>query len=335
MLFVAAIAGQFVQNGSRFFGASEAPTQAASVLQAPAAVFNIKDVTALAASNDNTGAAADAIIVPVAPDATFDRSGFSTRTRALAARVATLNQAPATPVTVGRDLNPFGMPCNTSFTATAAPGAMVDLALSANCHINERVELSQDRLRFARSTSNTGTLSVAVPALSGTPHFIVRFSNGDILTASVKSPDAQDYDRIMLQWQGDNAMHIHAYEFGARYGDDGHVWAGHPRDASFGDTAKGGFLTTLGDPDLANPLRAEVYSYPRGESRNSGVVRINIETGITKTNCGHEITAETLQSGATGTLLPADLTMSVPGCDAVGEFLVLKNIFRDMKIARN
>ncbi len=50
--------------------------------------------------------------------------------------------------------------------------------------------------------------------------------------------------------------------------------------------------------------------------------------------CGSEIEGKILRTnpGRAPTMQP--LTMIVPGCDAVGEYLVLKNLPQDLKLAR-
>ena len=65
-----------------------------------------------------------------------------------------------------------------------------------------------------------------------------------------------------------------------------------------------------------------------------GAIRISIETEITTANCGREMRAESLQPGSDG-YEPVELTLFVPGCEALGDILVLKNVLRDMKIASN
>ena len=64
-------------------------------------------------------------------------------------------------------------------------------------------------------------------------------------------------------------------------------------------------------------------------------MRVSVEAEVTKANCGREIAAETLQPGADGTMQAVEITLAVPDCSAVGEFLVLKNVLRDLKIASN
>lgn len=322
-LLVAVAAGYVVQNADRYSGKAPVQMQTAAVLSAPSAPYNIHGVTPLAAT-EATLAKADVSGLP----------GLPGDVRALTNRLSQHEQNYRKPEVV-QNLNKFGMPCETTLTATPARGAMVNLALSATCHLSERVEFSQDQLRFAAVTNESGALNIAVPALSDAPVFIVQFADGSMKTATANVPDTAEFKRIAVQWRGSNEMHIHAFEYGASYDAPGHVWAEAPHSPQTAVFGKGGFLISLGTPGIENPAQAEVYSYPRGAHPDSGLVRVNIETEVKSGNCGREISGETLQPGADGKLQQAEVSFAVPECAAVGEFLVLKNILRDLKIAQN
>ncbi|WP_372605220.1 hypothetical protein [Actibacterium sp.] len=329
-LVVAALIGHFVDAGGDLFH-KRASTRTG--VTTPVPNFPEGRIIPLAAPAQT--ADANGVQIPFAPKQVRATTGFETESKALAARLAMLDRDRHGPLRSGENLNEFGLPCATDLSAKPAAGGMVALTLTASCAPLARVEVMQDRLSFALRNSATGDLNILVPALSADPVFIVQIEDGPLLTATAHQPQARDFDRVALQWQGAAMMHLHAFEFGADYNDTGHIWAGHPRDASVGDAAVGGFMTVLGDSTLPNPSLAEVYSYPRGESRDSGVVRINIEAEVLDSNCGQEIVAETLQPGADGALAAAQLSLTMPDCGAVGEFLVLKNILRDLKIAHN
>jgi hypothetical protein len=126
---------------------------------------------------------------------------------------------------------------------------------------------------------------------------------------------------------------MHAREFGANYGDVGHVWKDTPRDPNAVDTGLG-FLTRLGNRDVAEDWVAEVYSFPKGMTQQSGTVDLSIEAEITALNCGQEIEAQSLEV-VLGDVKSRDLSLAVPNCDAKGTFLVLNNLVEDLKVASN
>ena len=53
---------------------------------------------------------------------------------------------------------------------------------------------------------------------------------------------------------------------------------------------------------------------------------------MTESTCGRELLGETLSSVA-GKVQVTDLTVAMPECDAVGDYLVLKNLVPDLNIA--
>ncbi|SMX46891.1 hypothetical protein [Actibacterium lipolyticum] len=339
-LFLAAGSGHIVQNADRWLGEDAGVVVQPESSQADFDSFDVENVVPLAGVADEIGEASAAIptggiSLPGVPDVAFRAPVLSTSTAGLGPRMKSVEQNYKPMKHVGDNLNQYGLPCDTDVIAEPTEAAMVRVTLFAACRPDQRVEVVHNKLRFSVSTSNTGGMTTLIPALEKTANFALKFPDGEVLTVAADVPDADDFQRVAVQWRDKNEMHIHAYEFGAGFNDDGHVWAGSPRSPAFGAGGKGGFLTTLGDPEMRAPLMAEVYSFPRGESRNTGVVRVSVEAEVTKANCGRTIAAETIQPGVGGKPQAAELTISVPACDATGEFLVLKNILRDLKIARN
>ena len=65
-----------------------------------------------------------------------------------------------------------------------------------------------------------------------------------------------------------------------------------------------------------------------------GDVELSVEAEVTQNNCDRDVEAQTIQISAGGKPLVQDLVLAMPGCDATGDFLVLKNLVNDLKIAR-
>ena len=77
----------------------------------------------------------------------------------------------------------------------------------------------------------------------------------------------------------------------------------------------------------------EVYTFPTGTTSRDGSVALSVEAEVTAENCGRDVAAQSIQIDPASTLIAIDLTMTMPKCDAVGEFLVLKNMFKDLTLA--
>ena len=223
--------------------------------------------------------------------------------------------------------------CEILATARPVAAAMVDLTMNAPCMPNERVTVHHNGMLFTETTASDGSLSLRVPALARDAVFIVAFANGDGAVAQTTVEELADYDRAAIQWKGNGGFQIHAREFGADYGSAGHIWDGAPGDLPAAVAGESGVLTRLGDPEAADPLLAEVYSFPKLSSTRSGTIALSVEAEVTTANCGLEVEAQALELQADGKIKTQNLTLAVPDCDSTGSFLVLNNLLQDLKVA--
>jgi len=248
-------------------------------------------------------------------------------------RLAALDDRPIIDMPAEQPSPAFG--CEIAFSAETMAAAMVKLALFAPCMPNERFTVHHNGLIFATATDAGGKSSLTVPALNEKAVFIATFASGRSAVAQARVDSLEYYDRAVVQWSGAQGPQIHALEYGADYGDAGHVWDGSPRDLSIAAAGKGGFLTRLGDASLPEPRLAEVYTFPAGTALREGKVRLSLEVAVTKGNCGQDITAQALQKSGAKRLRVRELSLAMPGCDAAGDYLVLKNMFDNLSIAHN
>ena len=224
--------------------------------------------------------------------------------------------------------------CTVTFDARLMEGAMVRLIALAPCDPAARFTIHHEDLTFDVVADANGALSVDVPALAPIAMFTADV-NGETLRTIAAIPDFEAYERVALKWQGQTGLQIHALEFGADYGTDGHVWADQPGTAQRAVRARGGFITRLGDTTLVDGHAGEIYVFPAGMMQRAGTVRLSVEAEVNALTCGTSVNAHALQPDADGRLQTTALTLEIPECDAVGDILVLKNLLRDMKIASN
>lgn len=240
-------------------------------------------------------------------------------------------EADALPVTPA-DPNTPRLACDVAASAETRAGAMVALSVSAPCFANDRVMLHHNGMMFTDVLDQDGTLELVVPALVENAVFIVQFQGGQAAVAMAEVPSIVFYDRVAVQWTGEAGFELHAREFGAEYGDEGHVWAGAARDVSSAAMGDAGFISLLGRRDTHEPHIAQVYSFPESAASRSGTISVSVEAEITEDNCGRDVAAQTFRLHR-GELKTRDLSMTIPGCDATGDFLVLNNLIENLKIA--
>jgi hypothetical protein len=219
--------------------------------------------------------------------------------------------------------------CATTLDLMVEPPALIGLTLSAPCNINERVVLRHAGLAITARTTATGALFATLPALDKAGEIEILFADGKTATAAIEVPELAELHRFAVQWQDKDTFQLHAFEDGASYGQPGHIFADAPHQPAAGIPAKGGFLTLLGDPETEVPLLAQVFTFAENATTKT---RLTIEAAVTPSTCNRELLAETLNSVAGHTEV-TDLSMAMPACDAVGDYLVLNNLAQDMNIA--
>lgn len=226
-----------------------------------------------------------------------------------------------------------GFSCDITMSATPIAGALVDVELIAPCRASERVTIHHQGMMFTDVIQPDGSLSVSVPALAEQAVFIASFANGEAALATTDVSSLPFYDRVVVQWKGDAGLQLHAREFDAGYFTDGHIWAAHAGNLTAAAKGEGGFLSRLGSADIPEALFAEVYSFPAGTARRGGEILLSVEAEVTAGNCETQVEAQTLDIRQGGDLRARDLTLQMPSCEVLGDFLVLKNLVEDMTIA--
>ncbi len=159
---------------------------------------------------------------------------------------------------------------------------------------------------------------------------MVAFANGAGGVTTTTVPDLIDYERVVLQWSDRAGFEVHAREFGAGYGDAGHVWSGAERQLDAVLDGVTGMVSQLGDADTFNPHLVEVYTFPKAAAQQSGTIQLSIESEVSQDNCGRDIEAQVMRLAEGGALKTRDIVFSMPDCDTAGDFLVLNNLLDDI-----
>ncbi|WP_174822569.1 hypothetical protein [Ruegeria atlantica] len=218
--------------------------------------------------------------------------------------------------------------CALSARAKAVSGAAAHLTVKAPCHGDERIEIHHSGLTVTQRTDKNGALDLTIPALSEYAIFLISVNDQTGTVATTHIPDLANYNRIALQWQGETDLQIHALEFGASYGTAGHV-------SSDPDTQGTGNVTHLGHAAFGDAQNIEIYSFPADAANQTGTIELTVEAEVTKANCGRDLAVHSLELREDRRLRSRDLTLPMPDCAQVGDFLVLNNLLQDLTIAAN
>lgn len=210
--------------------------------------------------------------------------------------------------------------CAPTLTVTPRDGAMLDVLLFAPCAKDARVILRHGGLALSAHTTKTGALSLMLPALDSAGQVSVTLKDGTLVEA-VAPVEMAGLRRFAVQWLSDDAIQLQIYEDGAAFGAPGNVSAARPQGA--------GSLAVLGDASADLPLMSEIYTFPQ----TAIPVQVTLEAEVTAANCGRDVLGQTLES-VDGTVKTSDITLTMPGCEAVGDILVLNNLVGDTTLAQ-
>ena len=218
--------------------------------------------------------------------------------------------------------------CTPTLDLLAQDAGMIGLTLIAGCDLNQRVVLRHGGLSVTAITTATGALFVSLPAMEKDAKVEVMFADGRIVQSTLSIPEMNEMRRFAVQWQSDDAFQIHAFEGTMMYDSEGHVSAKAPHTPLIGQGNKSGFLTMIGDATVQLPMLAEVYTFPMDAKTKPEVI---VEAAVTEQTCGRDLLGETLTSIG-GEVYITDLTVAMPDCAGVGDFLVLKNLVPELNI---
>ncbi|WP_370342628.1 hypothetical protein [Pararhodobacter marinus] len=221
--------------------------------------------------------------------------------------------------------------CAVWLVVTPSAGAMLETSVYAPCDGGAHVILSHSGLSFDATLGEDGQYLAQIPALTEEASVSIAFQDGRVEHDRTEVPDLADVERVVLQWDQPAELQLNAYEFGARYGSAGHVHAGAPRTAGVSNQ---GFVTVLGDPQIPGGQLAQVYSYPRGETPQTGTVTLEIEVPVTDASCGQSISARTIEVHGTRSAQIRNMQLDMPDCDGAGGFVVLPGVLPDLQIAQ-
>jgi hypothetical protein len=262
------------------------------------------------------------------PAATPGGAGSDAAASAITAAqlLASPSSAPvaATPATETADAA-----CPITMKVAVGPQAMIGVSIQAPCAPEARVVVEHEGLKITQKTDATGSVFLSIPALAVDATITATVANADPISENLRVPAMTTLRRFGVQWQDRDAFQLHAFENGADYGDAGHLSEAAPHTPLTGAPPASGYVTLLGNADVARPMMAQIYTFPEGGISNNDVL---VEAIVTDATCGREMLGETIIA-MDGKAYTSELTLAMPDCNGVSDILVLKNLMADMTIA--
>ncbi|TFL19241.1 hypothetical protein [Jannaschia formosa] len=217
--------------------------------------------------------------------------------------------------------------CAVRAEAVPQHAAMIALTVAAPCHAGNRVDIVQGELGVTVRLDAEGHAALSLPALSGSPTLAVRVAEAEPVQLLTWVSDFDRYQRAVLQWGGRPGLQLHAFENGSGWGGAGHVGPDAPRAVADAIAGTGGFLVRLGDAEVSDGLGALVYTAPAAVP-----VALTLEAPVTAETCGRHIDAAAFRVGPGLAPAPQPVALTVPGCQAVGDAVLIDGLL-DARVA--
>ncbi|MDZ7906157.1 MAG: hypothetical protein U5N55_10585 [Cypionkella sp.] len=205
--------------------------------------------------------------------------------------------------------------------------ATIGGTLLSPCNPSQDLVIAHAGMVISAKTLASGALFFSLPALEHPAQVDIRFSSGEVASAEVAIPDVRSVQRVAVQWPDADGFTLHAFENGAEFGAAGHIWAQNPALPDLGAALRSGYLTALGDASTAMPLMAQVFTY--GPAAQTDV---QLEAAVTDNTCDSEVMGDIIAANF-GQVSATEVSVAMPDCSAVGEFVQLGAIRRDQDLA--
>ncbi|UWQ07832.1 hypothetical protein [Aliiroseovarius crassostreae] len=349
-LVIALGAGYYMQNGqsqSQVAGpvAQPQPVQTASVLPTPAVEAQAEASTPeadplpqvegvdLAEDLPDPAPAVTPALVQPEPSAVAETLAEVAPQPEESFDIAALDLSPSVEPVVAEPAPLATDHCTPSLTGRVEDLAMMTLTVEAPCNANAEVEFSHEGLRFTEYLDDDGRVEVTVPALTRDAKVSAYLAETSVAHLELTVPEAAQYRRAALVWQGATGLQLHAFEEGADYGDEGHLWADHPGGLTRAIGGQGGFVTVLGS--VAQGYAADIYTFPAYMMRSLSGPEMSIEAHVLETTCNSEIEGVFLRANGKDHPREMPVRIAAPGCDSVGEYLVFSDMAQELTIALN
>jgi hypothetical protein len=219
--------------------------------------------------------------------------------------------------------------CAVTLTGTTNPEAMVHLVVTAPCNKSAPFVVRHDALELSAVTDSEGNAALDMPAFFETAHFAVLFNNVEMANAAVSVPQVSDFNRIVLQWRGDDNLQLHALDEGASFGDRGHVWSAseHKHGGSLG------FVLRLGDRFGDASSLAEVYTYPAIPVEGATPVHLKAGIVVTELNCGRDFDAVLIRARGGRLVAREPIVLKTASCSSAAMGMVLRDQLGEIVLA--
>ncbi len=221
--------------------------------------------------------------------------------------------------------------CDANMIASAKLGEVLAVTLTSECRPNSLVTVGYSGLEVDSVTDASGRLQIDLPAFDEETTITARFVDGTEAETDIVVRGIDRVARVAIAWNGDINLDLHALEYTASEGSDGHVWEQNPR--SYRDSRRngGGYLTQLG---LPGARQVEVYTLPVSRRTQAGVVNTQVRVSEGAESCNDRVQVLSLYNNQALTSDRNTVSIETAGCGTGGDIVSFSSAVRDITVAQ-
>ena len=202
--------------------------------------------------------------------------------------------------------------CDILAAAVPDTTGAVTVTILSECRSNAAFTVNHSGVTFSGKTDDNGMSILTVPAMSAEATFFISFEDGKSLVTSTYAPTAENYNRVVFQWEGHPGTYLQ----------------------ETADISAFARVDRLGADVGEIPRYAEIYSFPVKVGFPDGIDDIDIVATVTDDNCGQDLIAQSF------TIFPGlvdlqfkDIRITLSPCDHIGDTISLNKILGEQTLA--
>ncbi|SOH92790.1 hypothetical protein SAMN06273572_101639 [Monaibacterium marinum] len=225
---------------------------------------------------------------------------------------------------------PADVQCNANLVSSSKLGEMLALTVTSECRPNSLLTLSYSGLSFTAVTGPSGSLQIDVPAFDEDTTIVAEFLDGTTAQSEITVRGIDRVARVGIAWEGEANLDLHAFEYTAAEGSEGHIWEGNERSYRESRRNGGGYLTRLG---LPGARQVEVYTLPVSRRTQAGVIDTQIRFTNDAELCDDRIQVLSLYNNQTLTSDQRSVSIETAQCGTGGDVISIDSAVRSISVA--
>ncbi len=208
-------------------------------------------------------------------------SPLSTREQVQAERAQALPAAPSGEGVATPEPRPTASGearCPVSMSSRPGQGGVSRIELQADCYASTTFVLQHAGLDFSGRFDQAGAVALELPIMEATDQIFARLDDGATIASSLLYDEraVEQTHRVAIAWKAPVNLDLHAFEYSAGFGADGHVWEQNPR--GFRDVRRpGGGYHTSYPSVVIDGQSIEVYTFWANRRARPGFMRIAVD----------------------------------------------------------